>query len=73
MMPNPLPKAEPADVESLAKVGPLVKVNGSSETVPPPSVDRILSFGYKDKLVYSRIVTDDYDVSYLSLLRLQER
>lgn len=50
----------------------LVERVGSPATDSLSKVDRILSFGYKGKLVYAKIVANNYDVSYFSFLRIKE-
>lgn len=36
-----------------------------------PKIDRILSYGYKDKLVCAQAVASDYDVGYFSFLHVR--
>lgn len=72
MLPNFSPEIELAMVHSPVNAGALEKVDTLPVAYPLSSVDRILSYGYKGKPVYTRIVANDHEVGYFSSLCLIE-
>jgi len=63
MLPNFSPEIELAMVHSPVNAGALEKVDTLPVAYPLSSVDRILSYGYKGRPVYTRIFANDYEKS----------